>query len=63
MPISKEKANLKRAPPLFLHRVHREKELLSDLLSEFSIRSSSAELKSHPWGFGWSGERPFKARE
>ena len=52
MPISKEKANPKESPSFILASGSpRRKELLSDLLSEFSIRSSSAvELKSHPGG-------------
>jgi septum formation protein len=52
MPISKEKANPKESPSFILASGSpRRKELLSDLLSEFSIHSSSAvELKSHPGG-------------
>ncbi len=52
MPISKEKANPKESPSFILASDSpRRKELLSDLLSEFSIHSSSAvELKSHPGG-------------
>ncbi|MED5281254.1 MAG: Maf family protein [Verrucomicrobiota bacterium] len=52
MPISKEKANPKEEPSFILASGSpRRKDLLGDLLSEFSVQLSSAvELKSHPGG-------------
>ena len=52
MPISKEKANPKEGPSFILASGSpRRKDLLGDLLSEFSVQLSSAvELESHPGG-------------